>query len=91
MIKRYIKQKIKHKLKRYSTRVSVRQVKEQHSKTKRSVKRKKENRNSLQNEATQLTRSQMVRIQVICLIMQFPRVQEVFMMIRRHQQKADKK
>ena len=46
MIKRYVKQKIKHKMKRYSTRVSVRQVEEQHSETKRLVKRKKENRNN---------------------------------------------
>ena len=46
MIKRYVKQKIKHKMKQYSTRVSVRQVEEQHSETKRLVKRKKENRNT---------------------------------------------
>ena len=46
MIKRYVKQKIKHKMKRYSTCVSVRQVEEQHSETKRLVKRKKENRNT---------------------------------------------
>ena len=34
-------------MKRYSTRVSVRQVEEQHSETKRLVKRKKENRNNV--------------------------------------------
>ena len=45
-MKRYIKQKIKHKVKLYLTRVSVRQMKKQHSETKRSVKRKKENRNT---------------------------------------------
>ena len=46
MLKRYVKQKIKHRMKRYSTCVSVRQVEEQHSETKRLVKRKKENRNN---------------------------------------------
>ena len=44
-MKQYVKQKIKHRVKLYLTRVSVRQMKKQHSETKRSVKRKKENRN----------------------------------------------
>ena len=47
MMKRYIKRKVKHKTRLYLMRVSVRQIKKQHSKTKRSMKRwKKENRNT---------------------------------------------
>ena len=46
MMKQYVKQNIKHKVKLYLTHVSVRQIKEQHSETKRLVKRKKENRNN---------------------------------------------
>ena len=41
IMKRHVKQKVKHKTKLYSTRVSVQQMKEQHNKTKHSVKRRK--------------------------------------------------
>ena len=47
IMKQHIKQKVKHKMKPYSTCVSVRQMKEQHSKVKRLMKRrKKEIRNN---------------------------------------------
>ena len=46
IMKRHVKQKVKHKVKLYLTCVSVRQMKKQHSETKRSMKRKKENRNN---------------------------------------------